>query len=685
MDMKQFGFFLLILTGLGATGQTVDTVLPGYAIIDTTILKTQPTLKKNWYYKNGDNWEALTTGYSDSGWKMANTTDLTDNLHEDAPLAFSGIAWFRYKFYIGPVALSKGPIGIKVSHSGASEIYLDGKKVLSLGTVSNNGHTRPYNPQNVPVALPGLLPGNHVLAVRYSNDMVKKLSAYDDPPGFTMAIGYVNAMSPTVYFNTLVVSFIIALLLAIFGTLSVVHIFLYLYDRKVKANLYFSAFTFSMAAWFAGAYGNFLDTNVYRYLFSVDLTFFAITLAAFSISGSVNTLFSKGKTRFRIISAYCLLCLLAWFFLKKIAYPAFFLLMAIIIIELIVVCIRAMYRKLPGARIIGIGISYFALYILVLAALAITDHHNGLLSSKGSIIFLTGSILAVLSIPGSISVYLAWSFSRTSKALAAQLAQVRELSEKTRRQELEKQHMLENRQQELEREVDIRTHKILLQKDELQQKHNELITEKKRSDDLLLNILPEEVAEELKAKGSSEARYFDHVSVLFTDFVNFTNAGERMSPRELVNELDHCFKAFDEICSRYGIEKIKTIGDAYMAVCGLPVAVEDHAAQTVHAALEIRNYIASRKKQFPDTSFHIRIGVHSGSVVAGIVGVKKFAYDIWGDTVNTAARMEQSGEPGMVNISGTTYELIKDKFQCNFRGQITAKNKGPMDMYFVEG
>ena len=158
-----------------------------------------------------------------------------------------------------------------------------------------------------------------------------------------------------------------------------------------------------------------------------------------------------------------------------------------------------------------------------------------------------------------------------------------------------------------------------------------------------------------------------------------------MSPRELVNELDHCFKAFDEICSRYGIEKIKTIGDAYMAVCGLPVAVEDHAAQTVHAALEIRNYIASRKKQFPDTSFRIRIGVHSGSVVAGIVGVKKFAYDIWGDTVNTAARMEQSGEPGMVNISGTTYELIKDKFQCNFRGQITAKNKGPMDMYFVEG
>jgi class 3 adenylate cyclase len=554
-----------------------------------------------------------------------------------------------------------------------------------MGTVSNNGNTRPYNPQNVPIALPGLLPGYHILAVRYSNDMVKRLDSYDDPPGFTMAIGYVNAMSRTTYFNTLSAGFIIALLFAIFGTLSAVHIFLYLYDRKVKANLYFSAFTFSMAAWFVGAYGTFLDTNVHRYLLSADLTFLAIAMAAFSISGSVNTLFSKSKTRFRIISAYCFLCLVAWLLLKKTAYPAFFLLMVVVIIELIVVCTRAMYRKLPGAKIIGIGTSYFALYVLAMAVLAITGNHKGLLGSGGSVVFLISTIIAVLSIPCSISIYLAWSFSRTNKALATQLVQIRKLSEKTRQQELEKQHMLENRQQELEHEVEVRTHEILLQKNEIQQKHNELITEKKRSDDLLLNILPEEVAEELKNKGSSEARYFDHVSVIFTDFVNFTKAGERMTPQQLVFELHTCFKAFDEICAKYEVEKIKTIGDAYMAVCGLPSAIDDHAVRTLSAAIEIQKFIAKRKLQLPDTSFNIRIGVHSGSVVAGIVGVKKFAYDIWGDTVNTAARMEQSGEPGKINISVATYELIKDKFHCIYRGQIAAKNKGQMEMYFVEG
>jgi len=162
----------------------------------------------------------------------------------------------------------------------------------------------------------------------------------------------------------------------------------------------------------------------------------------------------------------------------------------------------------------------------------------------------------------------------------------------------------------------------------------------------LLNILPEEIADELKQKGSSSARFFDHVSVLFTDFVDFTKAGERMTPQELVDELHTCFMAFDEIISKYGIEKIKTIGDAYLAVCGLPLADSEHAIKSARAALEIRQFMEDRNKQAGDKTFHVRIGIHSGSVVAGIVGVKKFAYDIWGDTVNTAARMEQNSEKG---------------------------------------
>jgi class 3 adenylate cyclase len=245
--------------------------------------------------------------------------------------------------------------------------------------------------------------------------------------------------------------------------------------------------------------------------------------------------------------------------------------------------------------------------------------------------------------------------------------------------------MLENRKAELEKEVAQRTSEVLFQKEQIERQHEELKSEKKKSDDLLLNILPSEIADELKEKGLSEARLYNNVTVLFTDFVDFTRAGERMSPRELVSELDACFKAFDEIIDRWGIEKIKTIGDAYLAVAGLPHPDNQHAEHVIGAALEIRKFIATRKQQQGDKAFDIRIGIHSGPVVAGIVGVKKFAYDIWGDTVNTAARMEQSSAPGKINISEATHELIKSLYECAYRGEISAKNKGELKMYFVEG
>ena len=220
----------------------------------------------------------------------------------------------------------------------------------------------------------------------------------------------------------------------------------------------------------------------------------------------------------------------------------------------------------------------------------------------------------------------------------------------------------------------------------LRQKRKDNLTisrEKQRSEELLLNILPAEVAEELKEKGRAAARHFDNVTVLFTDFVGFTHASERMDPAALIDELHTCFKRFDEITANYDIEKIKTIGDAYLAVCGLPIANPRHAQNVVAAALEIRDFMQQRYAQLGDKTFELRIGVHSGSVVAGIVGVKKFAYDIWGDTVNTAARLQENSEPGKVNISDVTYEIVKGTFECHYRGEIAAKNKGMMKMYYV--
>ncbi|MBS1538745.1 MAG: tetratricopeptide repeat protein, partial [Bacteroidetes bacterium] len=225
---------------------------------------------------------------------------------------------------------------------------------------------------------------------------------------------------------------------------------------------------------------------------------------------------------------------------------------------------------------------------------------------------------------------------------------------------------------------------ILLEKTNVEREKANVEHEKQRSDSLLLNILPAEVAEELKNKGTADAKHFDNVTVLFTDFKAFTTVSEQLSPQELVDELHACFKAFDEICGKYNIEKIKTIGDAYLAVCGLPLANENHAENVVNAAQEIREFMEKRRQNLGEKTFEIRIGINSGSVVAGIVGVKKFAYDIWGDTVNTAARMEQNSEAGKINISETTYALVNKKFTCEYRGEIDAKNKGKLKMYFVE-
>jgi class 3 adenylate cyclase len=216
---------------------------------------------------------------------------------------------------------------------------------------------------------------------------------------------------------------------------------------------------------------------------------------------------------------------------------------------------------------------------------------------------------------------------------------------------------------------------------------NRISKEKKRSEELLLNILPEETAEELKATGTAKAKSFDMVSVMFTDFKNFTQASELLSAEELVAEINLCYSEFDKIVTRYGLEKIKTIGDSYMCAGGLPVTNTTHPVDIIKAGLEMQQWIQDHKAYRTERNlpfFELRLGIHTGPVVAGIVGIKKFAYDIWGDTVNTASRMESSGAIGKVNISGTTYDIVKDHFECIHRGKIEAKNKGQIDMYFVE-
>ena len=216
---------------------------------------------------------------------------------------------------------------------------------------------------------------------------------------------------------------------------------------------------------------------------------------------------------------------------------------------------------------------------------------------------------------------------------------------------------------------------------------NELVAEKRKSDELLLNILPAETADELKATGMAKAKNYESVSVLFADFKGFTKLSEQLNPEQLVAELNYFFSAFERIIQKYNIEKIKTIGDAYMCAAGLPAKNNTHSRDIIMAAIEMRNFIHQHNQKNQHRSgltFEIRIGINTGPVVAGIVGLRKFAYDIWGDSVNIASRMETCSEPGKINISGATYQLVKNDFKCTYRGKINAKNKGEIDMYFVE-
>jgi len=210
-----------------------------------------------------------------------------------------------------------------------------------------------------------------------------------------------------------------------------------------------------------------------------------------------------------------------------------------------------------------------------------------------------------------------------------------------------------------------------------------LMAEQKKTDDLLHNILPVNIAKDLKETGRTIPQRHNNVTILFTDFKGFTELVASISEITLVNELNDIFGRFDEIVEEAGVEKIETIGDAYMAASGLGEGITEHAINCITAAQKMLYYLEERNRKH-EIKWRMRVGIHSGPIVAGVVGKKKFRYDLFGDTINTASRMESSGEPGKINISGPTYQLVKNDIDCEYRGKIHAKGKGEMEMYFVK-
>ena len=233
-----------------------------------------------------------------------------------------------------------------------------------------------------------------------------------------------------------------------------------------------------------------------------------------------------------------------------------------------------------------------------------------------------------------------------------------------------------------------RTQEVTRQKEKIEQQKKELESEKDKAENLLLNMLPQETVDELQNKGKARPRNYRNATVMFTDFSGFTKKAEKLRPRELLERLDRYFVMFDEIIEKHNVEKIKTIGDAYMCVGGIPVRNKSNPIDVVLAGLEIQHFLKKDKEKIiaegKDDFWELRIGIHTGELIAGIIGIKRLAYDIWGDSVNIANRMEMSGAAGRVNVSGKTFGLIQPFFDCTYRGKIMAKNKGEIDMYFVD-
>ncbi|TAE83714.1 MAG: hypothetical protein EAY81_08315 [Bacteroidetes bacterium] len=612
--------------------------------------------KKQWRFSPNDSADMAKPDYNDNGWKLIYPEDIDSS-------ELNGIGWFRLSFTIDSSWLNK-PLAFSLTQKGASEIYLDGKKIKSYGKINGKDSTESYNPQRTPFVVTMNSVGKHVLAIRYARFHFEDES---NDFGFNLEVGIADEVIVSSKLNDIVTTITLTVLAIFFLSLGFLHLLFYLFYRQNASNLWFSVFMAAIAGIWSSIIGVVYvnDPNLgYRF---ADAIFIFSNIACVTFPIFIHVLFNIKKKIWVIIPLVLFAgSVLSWsttiyendtFMVVLVIYASVYSLIGLL---------RAIIKKVKGAIFLGIGFGFFLVSLISITVLGAVAGSIEVSSANSTLAQVLGIVilLDIVSIPITMSVYQAWIFARLNKDLSAQLRAVKELSDITIKQEQEKKQILESQNVALERMVEERT--------------SQLSAEKLKSDNLLLNILPEEVANELKQDGQSAARQYNHVTVLFTDFVNFTGLSEQMSPKELVAEIHRNFTAFDAIIEKYGLEKIKTIGDAYLAVCGMPNETTDHAQRVVKAAIEITDYMTQNNGKF-----QIRIGIHSGPVVAGIVGVKKYAYDIWGDTVNTAARMESNSEEGKINISQATYELVKNEFTCEYRGKINAKNKGEVDMYFV--
>lgn len=635
--------FFIFFCSLSASSQSQVSNL------DSLDLEKGVWLKNKWFYQNAtlSDFDVATSPSAEKQWYAINL-DSINNITKVIP-GYTGAGWFRISLL--PDSNAHGDyLGLRLYQNAASEIFINGVRYYKLGRFTRSDKKGYYlnEVKNLYFSLVKNQPTE--ILVKFENiNLLKDVKS--EFKGNFLSVKVFREQDIRYHDVTRQVN---TVLCTLFLTLFFVHLIIFFFHSKDKSNLFFAILNLSLTIAFYLSLVYFYKATAPK---AVDnFLIFNIFIGIASLSSLFNYIFGSFKIRFwLVLIGSGILLFISRLYNDRFVNIATVLALGLVFAESLLLLIKAYRNKTKGAGILLTGLC-IALIILLIGVVLYFNLPKALEGFSGLLL-----IIGVFSILFSISAFLASQIARTNENLERQIYRVEKLSN-------EKQHILETQNERLEKEVNERT--------------AELTLEKKKSDDLLLNILPQEIAEELKEKGSTQAQYYEEVSVIFTDFVNFTSISENLGAEELLHELNENFTAFDIIMERHGLEKIKTIGDAYLAVSGLPKKKEDHAQAAVMAAIDILKYVEDRKSK-SKYALDIRIGINSGALVAGIIGVKKFAYDIWGDTVNTAARMEQSGESGKINVSESTFLLIKEEFDCEHRGKISAKGKGKMDMYFV--
>ncbi len=663
-------FFQLLIFSLLMFGNNYLSAQTNHIYYLDSIPAQVSSLDDHWLYHPGDNPDFSQTDFPDQSWDTLATVLNLDGKDESF---FPGIAWFRLHIKIDTSLFDK-IAAISIGQRGASQIFWNGKLIKEIGVIGNDSLAdKKRNPKNVPVLLEFDTLINNVLAVRYFNR-----NAYDlkesfnySQAGFTIYLSSYDA-AINAFSNQVVISKILLALFFVFLVLGGLHFLLYLFFRKNAGNLYYSIFVvlFALMIFWSYAANSYLFypdfVTVYMYFISLLFPWVLVPL----VKLLYFLFFNKTPKFFYIIISLAALGSIFYYFNFPFISYFYAAYAVIVIIEIIRVAILAILKNMNGGWILGTGVIFFILFFLSIVMIVL---FNGGLSIDGGsfwgFVFLISIMLAILSIPISMSVFLARDFAITNKNLNTQLENVKILSAKSLEQEKDKQRILEGQKEKLEVMVTERT--------------KELEEEKDKTEKLLLNTLPLKVVNELKANGVAEPESFDNVTVYFSDIVGFTNISTQLEPAVLIGELNKMFTAFDDIMEHNNCERIKTIGDAYLAVCGMPDKVEQHAERMAEAALQIKQYLNKRNKD-SEIEWKIRIGLHSGAVVGGIVGVRKYIYDVFGDTINTSSRMESNSEAMRINVSETTFNLLKEGFEFTPRDPIEIKGKGMMKMYFLE-